>query len=136
MTRCDDSKDRNIGRELTHASATKFLSKQHAGDFYVILPNGDLSVRDSQGEVDVLTKHGGPASASVVAVKSSAKEGLEDAKTVYLDCYTVGYRFGFTGTRAMKGRPTDAAWDFVTPSRCQDNAENRRGIQAGTKAAW
>jgi hypothetical protein len=36
----------------------------------------------------------------------------------------------------MKGKKVNPSWDFATPTRCQNNPETDKGIQAGTRAAW
>ena len=100
----------------------------------MILKNGDLSVRDKDGEISVEEKQTGlwPAKTNrgIPAVVS------EDKKTAGLECYVIGYRYGYTGTRAMKGRSTNPAWDFATPDRCKSETETQRGVKAGTQAAW
>lgn len=140
VLRCSDGSGGNDGQLLTRAGANKFLSTANAGDYYVILKNGDLSIRDRQGEVDVLPKHAGlqitATSVTSAASAASPSARVEDRKTAGLDCYTLGYRFGFTGTRAAHGKPTNPAWDFATPARCKSDDQVTRGIMAGTKAAW
>ena len=135
VVRCSDGSGGNDGRQLTRVSANKFLSRTStSGDHYVILKNGDLSIRDKDGEVGIEAKHLGlwPTKLS----KEPLVVASEDRKTLGLECYVVGYRFGYTGTRSMKGRSTDPAWDFATPSRCKADPETQRGIKAGTQAAW
>lgn len=137
VLRCSDGSGGNDGVLLTRAGASKFLSTANAGDYYVILQSGDLSVRDRQGEVDVLPKHAGlQNTAASVTHATLPAAPIEDRKTVGLDCFTVGYRFGFTGTRAAHGKSTNPAWDFATPARCKSDGQVALGIKAGTKAAW
>ncbi len=58
VIRCDDGSGGKTGQLLTQVSSTKFLPQANAhGDHYVILPSGDLSVRDRDGEIDVEPKH-------------------------------------------------------------------------------
>lgn len=135
VVRCSDGSGGNDGRQLTRVSANKFLSRTStSGDYYVILKDGDLSIYDKDGQVGNEAKHVG-----LWPIKTSRESSVvasEDKKTFGLDCYVVGYRFGYTGTRAMKSRSTNPAWDFVTPSRCKADPETQRGIKAGTQAAW
>lgn len=60
----------------------------------------------------------------------------EDPKTAGLKCHEIGYRYGYTGTSSMNGRKFNPSWDFAVPDRCQNDPETRKGIQAGTRAAW
>jgi hypothetical protein len=135
VTRCSDGSGGNDGRQLAQVTPNKFQSRTStSGDHYVILKSGELSVRDKSGEVGLEARH-----ASLWPVKAGTERSLaagEGKKTVGLECYVVGYRFGYTGTRAMKGRSTDSAWDFATPERCKADPETQRGIRAGTHAAW
>ncbi len=135
VVRCSDGSGGNDGRQLTRVSPNKFLSRTStSGDHYVILKNGDLSIRDKDGEVGVEKKQSGLW--PVKTDKNIPAGAGEDKKTVGLECYVVGYRYGYTGTRAMKGRSTDPAWDFATPDRCKSDSETQRGVKAGTQAAW
>ena len=135
VVRCSDGSGGNDGRQVTRVTANKFLSRTStSGDHYVLLKNGDLSVRDKDGEVGIEAKHLGLW--PVKPGKEPSVAANEDKKTLGLECYVVGYRFGYAGTRAMKGRSTDPAWDFATPARCRSDSETQRGIKAGTQAAW
>ncbi|TLD44021.1 MAG: hypothetical protein FAZ92_03730 [Accumulibacter sp.] len=135
VIRCDDGSGGKTGQLLAQVSTNKFLPRGNAhGAHYVILPNGDLSVRDGDGEIDVEPKHQGfwPTARTTVAQSPKA----EHSKTTGLKCQEIGYRYGFTATSSMKGKKTDPAWDFAVPGRCQNDPETTKGIQAGTRAAW
>lgn len=135
VLRCDDGSGGKSGKELTKVSNEKFMSRSSShGDHYVILANGNLSIRDRDGEVDVETKHVGLWPTSKSKVSSPTK--VEDAKTVGLKCYDVGFRYGHTATSSMRGKKTNPAWDFATPERCRNDPDTDKGIQAGTRAAW
>ena len=135
VVRCSDGSGGNTGQIISQVSSTKFMSsKRSHGDHYVILANGNLSVRDRDGEIEVEPKHVGLWPGTQSKVTRSAK--AEDAKTLGLNCYDVGYRYGHTATRSMKGKKVDPSWDFATPERCRQNPETDKGIQAGTRAAW
>ena len=58
----------------------------------MILANGDLSVRDRDGEIDVEPKHAGlwPTAQSKAAQSPKA----EDVNPIGLKCYDVGFRYG------------------------------------------
>jgi hypothetical protein len=133
--RCSDGSGGNSGRLLTQTSPTKFLSRTStSGDYYVILKNGDLSLHDKDGEIDVEPKHPGlwPNAQS----KQPKAQQAEDAKTLRLTCFDVGYRYGHTATAAMKGNRVNPSWDFAIPDRCKNEPATRNGIHAGTRAAW
>ena len=135
VVRCSDGSGGEDGRQVTRVNASKFVSRTStSGDHYVILQNGDLSVRDKQGEVGVEPKQAGlwPAKPGKEPLVATA----EDRKTLGLECYVIGYRYGYVGTRSMKGRSVDPAWDFATPARCNADPQTQRGIKAGTQAAW
>ena len=68
--------------------------------------------------------------------KVSTKIKGENSKTAGLRCFEIGYRYGHTATRAMKGKKTDPAWDFAVPERCRADPEIDKGIEAGTRSAW
>ncbi len=135
VTRCSDGSGGKTGDLLSQASHTKFLARGSTyGDHYVILANGDLSVRDRTGEIDVEPKSASlwPGAKAKVATAPKA----EDVKTVGLPCYDVGYRYGHTATSGLHGKQVNPAWNFVTPDRCKNEDETQRGILAGTRAAW
>ncbi len=135
VIRCDDGSGGKTGQLLTQVAANKFMPRANThGDHYVILPNGDLSVRDRDGEIDVEPKYGGPVPAARSNITQPPK--VESAKTARLKCQEIGYRYGFTATSSMKGKKTDPAWDFTLPERCKNDPETAKGIQAGTRAAW
>lgn len=140
--RCSDGSGGRTGQAITRVSARKFLSPQSSsGDNFVILKNGDLELRDKRGLVDIEPRYAGlwptmQDRAVQLRKVEVAKTVGEDAKTVGLRCYDVGYRYGHTGTNAMKGKPVNDLWDFATPVRCRNDPETQQGIQAGTRAAW
>jgi hypothetical protein len=135
VLRCDDGSGGKSGKELTKVSKEKFISRSSThGDHYVILANGNLSIRDRDGEVDVESKHADLWPTTKNKVSNLAK--IEDAKTVGLKCYDVGFRYGHTATSSMKGKKINPAWDFATPERCRNDPDTDKGIQAGTRAAW
>lgn len=135
VVRCVDGSGGRTGQMLTAASAKKFVSRTSpTGDYYLIQANGDLSVRDKDGEVELEPKH--PSLWPTSQPKSTAQSGAEDVKTKGLTCYDVGYRYGHSGTSSMKGKPVNPSWDFATPARCKGDPETHRGVQAGTRAAW
>lgn len=134
VIRCIDGSGGKTGRLVTAASTKKFLSRtSRTGDYYLIQPNGHLSVRDRDGEIGLEPKHASlwPTKQS----KSTLQSNAEDAKTKGLTCYDVGYRYGHTATSSMKGKRVNPSWDFATPTRCRDDASTQNGIQAGTRAA-
>jgi hypothetical protein len=107
---------------------------------------GDLTKAEVQEVVDLVygeLKRMPPESAGEVAFERCAAGmpmageavPVEDAKTAKLNCYDIGYRYGVTATRAMRGLPTNAAWDFASPKRCHNAPSHDAGILAGTKAA-
>lgn len=135
VLRCSDGSGGKEGQVLKKVSAKKSLPRSStAGDHYVILDNGDLSVRDKQGEIGVEPRHAGlwPGTPSTKKIASKA----EDSKTENLSCYNVGYRYGYTGTSSYKGKKVNSAWDFATPDRCKNDPQTIKGIQAGTHSAW
>jgi len=135
VLRCVDGSGGKSGNELTKVSNEKFISRSSShGDHYVILANGNLSIRDRDGEIEVESKHVGLWPSSIVKVSSSTK--AEDSKTVGLKCYDVGFRYGHTATSSIKGKKTNPAWDFATPERCRNDPDTDKGIQAGTRSAW
>lgn len=135
VVRCSDDSGGKTGRIVSQVSSTKFVSPTSShGDHYVILANGNLSVRDRDGEIDVEPKHVGLWPGTQSKVTQSAK--AEDEKTLGLKCYDVGYRYGYTATSSMKGKKVNPSWDFATPERCRNDPETDKGIQAGTRAAW
>ena len=135
VLRCSDGSGGELGKELTKVSNEKFVSRSSSsGDHYVILANGNLSIRDRDGEIDVESKHVGVWPTSKGKESNSTKS--EDAKTVGLKCYDVGFRYGHTATSSMKGKKTNPDWDFATPERCINNPDTDKGIQAGTRSAW
>lgn len=134
VIRCIDGTGGKTGRMVTAVSTKKFLSRTSpSGDYYLIQPNGDLSVRDRDGEIELEPKHAAlwPTKQS----KSTQQSKAEDAKTKGLTCYDVGYRYGHTAASSMKGKRVDPSWDFATPTRCKDDVSTQNGIQAGTRAA-
>lgn len=68
--------------------------------------------------------------------KGTTQIHREDAKTSGLKCFEIGYRYGYTATKTMKGMQYDPAWDFSVPDRCRNDPETNDGIQAGTRSAW
>lgn len=139
VVRCSDGSGGKTGQEITQVSARKFLSPTSTtGDYYVILENGDLAIRDKDGENAIEPKHVGvfPTAQS----KPVPQSKIENSKTVGLTCYDVGYRYGHSATSSMKGKHIDPASDFAVPERCkigsEINSDAVRGISAGTRAAW
>ena len=135
VVRCSDGSGGKTGRVVSQASPTKFVSRTSShGDHHAMLANGNLPARDKDGEIDVEPKHAGlwPGSQSKTAQSAKA----EDAKTLGLKCYDVGYRYGYTATSSMKGKKVNPSWDFATPERCRNDPETDKGIQGGTRAAW
>lgn len=135
VVRCSDGSGGKTGQEISQVSTNKFLSRTSStGDHYVILANGNLSIRDKDGEIDEEPKHAG----LLPTIQSKAAQSLkaEDAKTIALKCYDVGYRYGYTATSSMKGKKVNSSWDFATPERCRNDPETDKGIQAGTRATW
>jgi hypothetical protein len=137
--RCSDGSGGKTGQEITQVSAKKFLSPTSTtGDYYVILENGDLSIRDKDGENTIEPKHVGvfPTAQS----KPVPQSKIENSKTVGLTCYDIGYRSGNSAASSMKGKHIDPASDFAVPERCKIGSEINpdavRGISAGTRAAW
>lgn len=76
------------------------------------------------------------ASAANADQKVSTQKKRESAKTAGLECHEIGYRYGHTATRAMKGMQVNPAWDFAVPERCRTDPETDKGIEAGTRSAW
>ena len=68
--------------------------------------------------------------------KTKPGKEAESALTARLNCSTIGYRYGYTSARALKGLSTDPAWDFVVPERCRNKKDTNDGLMEGTKAAW
>lgn len=135
VVRCSDGSGGKTGQVIAVASPKKFLSPTSTtGDYYLILQNGDLSVRDKDGEIEVEPKHSDlwPSTTS----KAPPQSNSEDAKTLGLGCYEVGYRYGYTSTSSMKGKRINLSWNFATPERCRNDSDMQRGILAGTRAAW
>jgi hypothetical protein len=135
VMRCSDGSGGDTGRLLTQSSPTKFLSRTStAGDHYVILKNGNLSIRDKDGEIGIEPKHVDlwPKAAS----KPPKSQQTEDPKTAGLACFDIGYRYGHTATAAMKGKRVNPSWDFAVPDRCKNELATKNGIRAGTSAAW
>lgn len=139
VVRCSDGSGGKTGQEITQVSAKKFLSPTSAtGDYYLILENGDLAIRDKDGENAIEPKHISlfPTGQS----KSVQPSKIEDPKTVGLSCYDIGYRYGYTGTSSMKRKPVNPSWNFAVPERCkidsEINSDAVRGISAGTRAVW
>ncbi len=64
-----------------------------------------------------------------------ASPSSETYKTAGLPCNVVGYRYGYTATRAMRGSTTEPSWDFVVPARCKEDPKLEKGIRAGTEAS-
>lgn len=95
---------------------------------YRIDRNGNLEIRDSQGVVNTLVAR------STTQVPSAAKIATE-AKTRGLSCTEIGYRYGYTAAKSLRGEVVDPAWDFVVPVRCRNLSETTQAISAGTKAA-
>jgi len=135
VVRCDDGTGGNEGSLIFQVSANKFRKLESRNkDYYVILPDGNLSVRDNQGEIDIERKFDGNWAKS--SYSRNPPSVIEDHKTIGLKCYDIGYRFGFVGTKSFKGVKTNPDWDFAVPDRCKNTSEVNSGIQAGTKAAW
>lgn len=60
VIRCDDGSGGKTGQEISQVSANKFrLRTNSTGDHYVILADGNLSIRDYAGEIAVEPKHVG-----------------------------------------------------------------------------
>ena len=130
--RCSDGSGGKTGVLVNRVSPSKFVSTTRPSDYYVITSNGQLSVRDRDGEVELEPKHielrpnaSGKPTPTLIA---------EGGRTKGLSCYNVGYRYGHTATSSMKGKLSDPSWDFAIPSRCKNDAETERGIQAGVRA--
>jgi len=138
VVRCSDGSGGKTGQEINRVSANKFLSTTSStGDYYVILENGDLAIRDKDGENAIEPKHIGLY--PTTQPKSAQASKLEDRKTADLSCYVIGYRYGYAGTSSMKRKPVNSSWDFVIPERCkigqEINSDAVKGISAGTRAA-
>ena len=133
VIRCIDGSGGKDGQALNRVSSNKFSSQSSSfGDYYVILENGNLSIRDRKGEIGVELKH-----ADLWPKKKTVKETQsEDSKSIKLNCYEVGYRYGYVGTNAANRKKTNPDWDFPVPNRCRNDAQTSEGIQAGTRAAW
>lgn len=138
VVRCSDGSGGLTGQEITQVSPKKFLSPTSpTGDYYVILENGDLAIRDKDGENAIKPRHIGvfPTAQSTPVRQSK----IENSKTVGLTCYDIGYRYGHDATSSMKGKQIDPASDFAVPARCkigpEINSDAVRGISAGTRAA-
>ncbi len=134
VLRCADGSGGKTGQQIRQLDSRKFRSPTDSKDvFYVLLANGDLSIRDRQGEFRVLSKH--TTLWPSAEVKSAPRPLTEDPKTIGLSCYDVGYRFGHTGTSSFRGKKVNPAWDFITPERCRNDPQTQQGVQAGSRAA-
>lgn len=129
-----DDEGGDKGKLITQVSPTKFLATNSRNkDNYVILPDGNLSVRDNQGEIDIEKKFDGKWKNSNYS--RNAPSVIEDKKTANMKCYEIGFKYGFVAHKTYKGIKTNPNWDFSIPYRCKDALETNSGIQEGIKAA-
>jgi len=142
VTRCNDgsgdySKDDeggDKGKLISQLSPNKFQANNSRNkDHYVILPDGNLSVRDKQGEIDVEKKFDGKWASSNYS--RNAPSVVEDKRTLKLKCYDIGYTYGFVAHKSYKGIKTNPDWNFEIPYRCKNAIETNSGMQEGIKAA-
>lgn len=62
------------------------------------------------------------------AAKELRAATAEDAKTLGIDCKTLGSRYAQTARNTMKGLPVNPNWDFVKPARCNGSKEFDVGL--------
>jgi len=67
---------------------------------------------------------------------SASNISSEEELTRGLSCFEIGYRFGRCATQAMLGKKCDPKDDVIVPERCQDQAETKRGIEAGVNSVY
>lgn len=136
VVRCKDGSGGKDGTQVSRANPSTFrpILSSSSGDHYVIQNNGDLAVRDKDGLIDTLPKHGNlwPGAQETKIHEPNVEGDL----TKGLSCYDVGYRYGHTATSSMKGRPVNPSWDFAVPDRCKNDSAMQIGIKAGTRTAW
>ncbi|CAN7784020.1 hypothetical protein LJR175_008368 [Variovorax sp. LjRoot175] len=59
VTRCDDGGGGKHGERIQRVSATRYHRIDNtAGDYYVIMKNGDLELRDTHGRIGVEPRYG------------------------------------------------------------------------------
>ncbi|MFK7966813.1 MAG: hypothetical protein AB8C46_22865 [Burkholderiaceae bacterium] len=135
VIRCADGSGGKRGKKLRVRGKNIFYKPESAsGDHYVILDNGDLSVRDRDGEIQTERE-----SLTVWPdVENNPNwTAIDDLrKTAGLSCFVIGYRYGFAATLAMKGSKVDSEWDFAIPKRCNpDLGPTKLGIKKGVREA-
>ncbi|GAB6194370.1 hypothetical protein [Desulfocastanea catecholica] len=136
VTRCTDGSGGNTGIPLTKSKDNKYRTTKSNdfGEYFIIDKKGDLACYDNQGYIFTLSQSS--SSSSGDKNKTTPEKEADSASTAGLDCSTIGYRYGYTATKALKGLPTIPAWDFVVPERCRNKQDTKNGITEGTKAAW
>jgi hypothetical protein len=92
-------------------------------DYYIIDKDGYLNCYDDQGLIYQANPIG-----KLSIHTSYPTDGLS--------CYEIGVKFGRCATLSMKGKACAPSDDVITPERCRNNEEFKKGILIGTKSVY